>query len=75
MNQLAFSPSTLTVTKGDIVVFQAVDAFYTVVVPGRTSGRMQPGTQWSLNSGDFLPGTYQMTDPTHTSMRGTLIIQ
>ncbi len=71
----AFSPSTLTVNRGDTVVFQAVDAFYSVVVDGRSSGRLQPGQTWALNSADFAPGTYQMSDSTHATARGTLVIQ
>jgi len=70
-----FDPSALTVNKGDIIVFTAVDAFYSVVVDGRSSGRMQPGQQWSLDSGDFAPGTYQMSDAMHGYMHGTLTVQ
>ncbi len=74
LQNLAFNPSALTVVKGDLVVFRAVDAFYAVVVNGRTSNRMQPGQSWTLNSGEFLPGTYLMTDSGHSYMRGTLTV-
>lgn len=75
MQNRAYDPSTLTVTKGDAVVFRAVDTFYSVIVTGRSSGRLQPGQEWTLNSGDFLPGTYSISDATYTTMRGTLVIQ
>lgn len=70
-----YAPSTLTVNRGDLVVFQAVDTFYSVVVDGRYSGRMRPGQQWTLRVEDFLAGTYQIKDAAFSAMRGTLIIQ
>jgi hypothetical protein len=76
LQNYAFVPSALTVTKGDPVVFQAVDAFYSITVGNaRSSGRLQPGQTWTLNSGDFSPGTYSLTESTHAYMRGTLTIQ
>ncbi len=75
MQNRAFTPSAITITRGDLVVFTAMDTFYSITVGGRASGRLQPGQKWTFNSNDLAPGTYQMMDTTYSYMRGTMIIQ
>lgn len=75
MQNHAYVPATLTVSRGDTVIFVGSDAFYSVIVDGRASGRMQPNQPWTLNSGDFPAGTYQIHDAAYLTMRGTLIIE
>jgi plastocyanin len=75
MQNHTYVPAALTVTRGDTVIFVGSDAFYSVIVDGRASGRMQPNQPWTLHSSDFSAGTYQIHDAAYSTMRGTLVIQ
>jgi plastocyanin len=77
MQNLMFSPATLTVTKGDDVVFSNLGQFMdNIKINGITSPNIPQNTTWTLHTSLLDPGTYSFTSTLHTyNPRGTLTIQ
>ncbi len=76
IQNFAFSPASLTVKKGDKVVFTNKDsAAHTATGDFGDSGTLRKDEVWTLNTATLNPGTYAYKCNFHPSMRGTLIIQ
>lgn len=74
----AFSPATLTVKKGDVVVFKNLDSVtHTVTALNKffDSNNLRQNDQWTLETANLAPGTYIYQCTIHTSMRGTIVVQ
>lgn len=72
----AFSPATLTVSRGSTVTWTNVDAaLHTVTSDGTTfdSGSFGQNSTFQFNASQ--PGTFQYRCAIHASMRGTLVVQ
>jgi plastocyanin len=74
----AFAPASLTVNKGDTVVFTNQDsAAHTVTAASGafTSGPLAEDAAWTLNTADLAPGTYSYHCNFHPSMQGSITVR
>ncbi len=73
----SFVPETLTVKKGDKIIFVNKDAVpHTVTASGKfDSGILQTGGSYLLDTTKLAAGTYPYACTIHPSIRGTLIVQ
>lgn len=74
----AFAPATITVKRGDVVVFVNRDsAPHTATADNSLFGSTTIGSEqeWTLTTANLAPGTYAYHCTFHSSMRGTLTIQ
>jgi plastocyanin len=74
----AFTPSPLTIKRGDVVIFQNVSGFMQTVTALNKmfdSKNLPTGQEWQLETANLSPGTYEYKSTLHTSIRGTLMIQ
>lgn len=79
IQNFAFSPKTLTVKRGDAVVFKNGDSVtHTVTADGGAfdSGQMQSGSSFTLDTSTLAAGSYAFhCTPPHPAMTATLIVQ
>lgn len=77
IQDFAFNPATTTVRRGDIVVFKNMDSEKHTVTSdtGVFDSTIDQGQQWTLETANMAPGTYQFHCSIHTAMKGTIIIQ
>ena len=78
IQNFAFSPISVTVTRGDVVIFTNQDsALHTVTADAGAfdSASIDPNTEWQLATDKLAPGTYAFHCAFHGSMHGTLIVQ
>lgn len=78
IQNLAYSPTPLTVQQGDVVTFKNLDTLTHTVTAFNLqfdSKNIWSGGQWTLITANLAPGTYDYHCTLHPSMRGTLIIQ
>jgi len=78
IENFAFSPASLTVKQGDVVVFKNMDATIhtaTALNGAFDSGTIGTGQQWTLATANLAPGTYAFHCSIHQSMQGTLVVQ
>lgn len=79
IQNFAFTPSSVTAKRGDIVVFRNMDSTtHTVTSATRgafESGSLATGAQWTFATANMAPGTYAYHCSIHPSMQGTIIIQ
>lgn len=73
----SFVPNTLTVKKGDKIIFVNKDPVpHTVTDVGKfDSGILQTGKSYLLDTTKLAAGTYPYACTIHPSIRGTLIVQ
>lgn len=78
IQSLAFNPTPLTVKKGDIVTFQNMDNF-THKIQARNLTFVSPNIaanqEWTLETANLNPGTYDYYSTTHPTATGSLIIE
>lgn len=72
-----FTPSTLTVKKGDSVFFANKDAYPHTVTANAFGGRhlLNVGQSYVLETKNLAPGTYRYVCEFHSGMAGTLIVK
>lgn len=78
ISNFAFSPASVRVAKGDVVVFTNQDAAphtATSTTGAFNSGILQKSVSWTLTTEGLAPGTYPFYCELHPSMRGELIIE
>lgn len=77
IGNLAFTPKTLTVKKGDTVFFRNVDIFPHTVTSSAFGGRhvVAAGGSYMLNTATLAPGTYSYHCEYHSPMTGTITVQ
>lgn len=74
IDEMAFSPSTITIEAGDTVTWtNADDVPHTVTGTAFDSGTIQPGGSYSRTFP--TPGTFSYHCALHTSMTGSVIVQ
>lgn len=75
MDGTRFTPETLTVQRGDRVVWVNKDPFPHTATAGRTfdSGSIPAGKSWSYVARE--PGEYAYVCTLHPGMKGTLIVR
>ncbi len=78
LESFAFAPRSLTVNRGDVVIFTNKDsAGHTVtsLTGAFESGIFTKNQTYTLDTKTLAPGTYEYKCTPHSSMRGTLIVQ
>jgi len=78
IRSFAFNPATVTVKKGDKVVWTNSDSTpHTVTASGGafSSGTLQAGQSYTLDTSNLSAGTYGYSCSIHPTMHGTLIVQ
>jgi plastocyanin len=78
IQNFAFSPKTLTVKRGDAVVFKNSDSVtHTVTADGGVfdSSQIQPGGSFTLDTATLAAGSYTYHCAPHPTMTATLIVQ
>jgi len=79
IRNMMFTPSQITVAKGGTVTWTNNDTISHEVVDdlsnvgGPNSGSISPGGAYSFTFNKT--GSFQYHDPTHTSMRGTIVVK
>lgn len=74
----AFSPATVTVKQGDVVVFTNNDSVQHTVTSDTgafTGGSVAPGNELTVATANLAKGTYAFHCAIHPSMHGTIIVQ
>ncbi|MFA4955324.1 MAG: cupredoxin domain-containing protein [Patescibacteria group bacterium] len=78
IQNFAFSPKTLTVKRGDAVVFKNSDSVtHTVTADGGAfdGGQIQSGSSYTLDTATLAAGSYAFHCAPHPTMTATLIVQ
>lgn len=73
-----YNPATVSVTRGDMVTFRNNDSVLhtaTAVNGTFSSGIVDPGETWTLDTAQLAPGTYEYRCTFHTAMTGILIVK
>ena len=75
MDGVSYAPATLTVKRGDVVVWRNRDPFpHTVTAKGAfDSGEIAAGKEWKLSPRQ--PGVYRYLCTLHPNMTGTLTVE
>ncbi|MDB5744290.1 MAG: blue (type 1) copper domain protein [Polaromonas sp.] len=76
LENMAFSPASLTVQRGTKVIWHNLDVVpHTVTAAGAfDSGRIAPGKRWSA-AVVHTPGRYDYVCAYHPGMKATLVVQ
>lgn len=79
IQNLAFTPASVTAKRGDVVIFTNLDS-ESHTVTSITAGAFESGTlstnmQWTFATANMAPGTYAYKCNFHPSIQGTIIIQ
>ena len=78
IQNFSFTPATVTVTKGDVVVFTNNDQVTHTVTSDTgafTAGTVSPKSEFTVATANLAPGTYAYHCAIHTTMHGTIIVQ
>ena len=78
IQNFAFTPATVTVTKGDVVVFTNNDQVSHTVTSDTgafTGGTVAPTAEFTVATAGLAAGTYPFHCSIHTTMRGTIIVK
>ena len=78
IQNFAFAPASITVKKGDKIIFLNHDTAPHTVTSDSTgfdSGTMGSGKGWTLDTTQLAPGTYKYHCAIHPMMTGTVIVK
>jgi plastocyanin len=73
-----FSPASVTVNQGDIIIFTNRDQVQHTVTSDTGAfigGTVAPGSQLTVDTDTLAPGTYAYHCSIHPSMQGSIIVQ